>query len=90
MPPFGIGDQDVFALTHGHLRQVARGQKLGKAHRVGAGDFDLPFDGDIAQDRGVDEVPVILDGVAEVARDIHVVIDREPLGPPAQGGVEIG
>ena len=89
-PALGIGDQDVFALADRHLGQITRGQALYEFGRIGAGDFDLTFHGHIAQDRGLREGPEILLRVAEIARDIHVVIDREPLGPPAHGGLEIG
>ena len=86
----GIGDQDVLALPDRHLRQVARGQHLDEGRGIGAGDLDLALDADVAQDRVVDQVPEVLLRVAEVPRDIHVIIHRKPLCAPTHGGVEIG
>ena len=86
----GVGDQHVFALAHGHLRQVARCQHLDEFRGVGPGDLHLPFHGHVTEDRVVDEVPEVLFRIAEVARDIHVVVDGETLGPPTHRGVEVG
>jgi hypothetical protein len=44
----------------------------------------------VAKDRIVDEVPEVFLGVTEVARDVHVVIDRERLGAPPDRCREIG
>ena len=85
-----IGDQDVFALPNRHFRKVAWGQHLHEARGIGPGNLDLSFDGDIAQDRIIHEVPEILFRVTEIARNIHVVVDRKPLCAPAHRCIEIG
>ena len=85
----GVGDEDVFALTDLHRRQVAAGEQLGEAGGVRAGDLDLALDGDVAEDCLVDEIPEVLLRIPEVARDVHVVVRGEAGGTPAHGGVEI-
>ena len=85
-----ICDQDVLALPHGHLGQVARCQHLHEPRSVGSGDLHLPLDRHVAEDRIVHEVPEILLRVAEIARDIHVVVDRKALCAPTHSSIEIG
>jgi len=86
---FGIGDQDIFALPHGHGRQVARGQHLGELRGIRSGDLNLTFNSHVAQDRVVYKVPEVLFGVAKIARDIHMVIHRETLRAPTYRRVEV-
>ena len=88
-PPLRVGDEDVLALTDRHLRQVPRREELRERGGVWSGDLDLPLDRNVAQDGVVDEVPEVLDRVAEVARDVHVVVDGEALGSPPHGGMEV-
>ena len=85
-----VGEQHVLALPNSAGRKVAAAEGLRELGGVGSFDLDLAFDRDIAQDRVVNEVPEVLLGAAEIARDVHVVIDRKPLGAPAQGGVGKG
>ena len=85
-----IRDQHIFALPHLAAGQVPAAQELGEFRRVRAGDLDLPFHRHIAQDGLVHEVPEILHRIAEIPRDIHVVIDREALRPPPQRRIRIG
>ncbi len=85
-----VGDQHVLALSDLAFRQVPAAEILGKPRRVRAGDLDLALDGDVAQDGLVHQVPEVLHPVAEVARDIHVVVYRELDRPPAQGRIRIG
>ena len=85
-----VGDQDVFALAYSHGRQITRGQHLNELGSVRSGDLDLTFNGDVAEDRVVHEVPEVLHWIAEIARNIHVVIHRKSLSAPPHGCVEIG
>jgi hypothetical protein len=85
-----VGDEHVLALPDFHLRKIARRQHLRERRRVGAGDLDLALDRDVAQDRGVDQVPEIPFRIAEVAREVHVIVDGKGTRAPAHGGVEIG
>ncbi|MBR2657094.1 MAG: hypothetical protein IKD58_11525 [Loktanella sp.] len=84
-------DEDATAVAAArYFRQIARGQHLHETCGIGAGDFHLPFDGDITQDCVIHEGPEILFRIAEIAWDIHVVIDRKALRAPANGGIKIG
>ena len=47
-----IGDQDIFGLTNGHVRQIARRHILNETRSIRAGDFNLPLNRYIAQDGG--------------------------------------
>ena len=77
----GVGDEDVFALTDLHRRQVAAGEQLGEAGGVRAGDLDLALDGDVAEDRLVDEIPEVLLRIPEVARMYMWLYVEKPVAP---------
>ena len=69
------GDQDVLALADRALRQIAAGERVHEGRRIRARDLDDPLDADIPQRDPVQERPVLLDRVAVVARQVHVVVD---------------
>ena len=85
-----VGDQHIFALAYLAAGKVTATEELGEFRRVWTGDLDLALDRHITQDRFVHEVPEILDRVAKVARNIHVVIDRKSLRAPAQRRIRKG
>ena len=70
-----IGDQNIFGLTNGHFRQIARRHILHKTRGIGAGNLNLPLNRHITQDGGSCQVPEIFNRVAKIARDVHMVID---------------
>ena len=83
-----VDDQNVFALSDGHLGKIARRQQLDEARGIRARDLDLAFNGHVAEDRVVHKCPEVGLWVPEIPRDIHVVVDREARCAPTQGGVE--
>ena len=86
--PLGVGNQDIFALPHRHLGQVARRQHLHELCSIWTGDLYLPLNGHITQDRLIHEVPKVLFRVAKIARNIHMIINRKTLRAPPNGGVK--
>ena len=85
-----VGDQHIFALSDLAAGQIAAAQELGKARRIRTGDLDLALHRHITEDGFIHKVPEILHRIAEIARNIHVVIDGKPLRTPAQRGIGKG
>ena len=85
-----VADQHVLRLTHGALRQIARGHQLGEREAVGAGDLEAPLHRDVPEGHGVEErVELVLERV-EADREVHVVVDRVALRPVLLGGLVVG
>ena len=85
-----VGNEDVFALPDRHRRNIATREHLHESSGIGPRDLDLSFDGYVAEDRIVHEVPEVLFRVTEVAWDVHMVVHRELLGSPSDSCVEVG
>jgi hypothetical protein len=84
------GDEDVLALPHRALVQVARDEHVREPERVRPGDLHLPLDADVPERDRVQELPVLLDRIAVVPRVVHVVVEAVPLHPVTPRRVEIG
>ena len=85
-----VGDQHIFTLTNGTLAQISRRQHLYETRRVWPSDLHLTLDGHVTQNRLVYEVPEILFGVAEISRDVHMVVHGKIFGAPPNRGVKEG
>ena len=88
-PAVGEAEEDVLALLHVALVEVARHEQLGEVKRVRPRDLDLPLDPDVPERHAVQQVPVLLHGVAVMARVVHVVVDAVQLHPMLARRVEI-
>ena len=78
-PALGRGDEHVLALADLALRQVARDEHVRERERVRAGDLDLALDADVPERYAVQELPVLLHGIAVVAGVVHVVVEAVEL-----------
>ena len=81
-------DEHVLALADGALRQVAAGQAVGERRGVRTGDLDDALDGDVPDRDRVEQVPVLLDRVGVVARQVHVVVDVVGRAAGGEGSLE--
>ena len=83
-------DEDVLALPYGTLVQVARDEHVRQAEGVRTGDLHLPLNTHVPERDTVQELPVLLDRVAVMARVVHVVVEAVHLHAVTPRGVEIG
>ena len=86
----GRRQEDILALAHRTIREIARRQKLGEAGGVGSGNLDLTFNRHVTQDRVVHQVPEVLHRVAKIARNVHVIVDGITRRTPPLRRLEIG
>ena len=73
--PVRQAEEDVLALLHGALVQVAGDEQVGEVECVGPADLDLPLDPDVPQRDAVQQVPVLRDRIPVVPGVVRVVID---------------
>jgi energy-coupling factor transporter ATP-binding protein EcfA2 len=69
------GDQHVLALADSALREVATGQRVDERRGVRTGDLDDALDRDVPPGHAIQQRPVLLDGVAVIPGQVHVVVD---------------
>jgi hypothetical protein len=77
-------------LLHLALVKIPRHQHVGKRERVRSRDFNLAFDPDVPQRHSFEKLPVLCDGIAIVARVVHVVVHAVHRHAVAPGAVEEG
>jgi hypothetical protein len=87
----GQAEEDVLALLDRALVQVARDEEVGELEGVRPADLDLALRApDVPQRDPVEQVPVLLDRVAVVARVVAVVVDAVHLHVVTARRVEVG
>ena len=79
MPPSAEVTKTYLHWPTSHLFRSRGHEHVRERERVGAGDLDLPLDADVPQRDAVQELPVLLDRVAVVARVVHVVVEAVQL-----------
>ena len=90
MPPSGKRVEDVLALPDLALVQVARDDQVREVEGVRAADLDLPLGAaDVPERHAVEELPVLLDRVAVVARVVVMVVGAVQLHAVTARRVEV-
>jgi hypothetical protein len=69
-----VGDQNILTLTDLAVRKVPTTKILRKPRCIGTRDLNLTLRTDVTKNGLVHEIPIILYGVAKIARNIHMVV----------------
>jgi hypothetical protein len=87
-PPVPGDEGGVLALADLTAGQIPAGQEVGESRRVRAGDLHDVLGPDVPQRDVVQEMPVLLDRVVVVGRQVGVVVDVEGRAAVTDGGLE--
>src|SRR2546422_1116334 len=83
-----VRQDDVLRLAHLARAEVAGRQVLHELVPVGPADLHLSFASHVPDGHVIHEVPVFLDGIREIAWDVHLVVQVVPVATRALCGIE--
>src|SRR3989454_1646071 len=83
-----VRQDDVLRLAHLARAEVAGRQVLHELVPVGAADLHLSFASHVPDGHVIHEVPVFLDGIREIAWDVHLVVQVVRITTRALCGIE--
>ena len=87
-PALLVRQDDVLRLADRARGEVPRRQVLHELVSVRTPNLHLTFASDVPHGRMIHEVPVFLDGIGEVARNVHLVVHVVRVATGAPGRVE--
>src|SRR6266581_274596 len=87
-PALLVRQDDVLRLADLARAEVPRRQVLHELVSVGTPNLHLTFASDVPDGRMIHEMPVLLDGIGEVARDVHLVVHVVGVATGAPGRVK--
>src|SRR3989449_7167416 len=87
-PALLVRQDDVLRLADLACAEVPRRQVLHELIAVGTANLHLTFASDVPDGRMIHEMPVFLDGISEVARDVHLVVHVVGVATGAPGRVK--
>src|SRR6058998_724712 len=87
-PALLVRQDDVLRLADRARGEVPRRQELHELVSVRPPNLHLTFASDVPHGRMIHEVPVFLDGIGEVARNVHLVVHVVRVATGAAGRVE--